>query len=102
LRTAVDRPIDIRDIRLDLRVDLANKTVDSQATLQVRSLRPIKSISLDAAGFEVKQVALGTSKEEAKPARFDHVGKRLVIQLDSPWPAGRDGSLRIAYRVHEP
>src|SRR5439155_14326773 len=53
-------------------------------------------------GFEVKQVALGTGKEEAKPARFDHDGKRLVIQLDSLWPAGRDGSLRIAYRVHDP
>src|SRR6516165_5912032 len=45
LRTAVDRPIDIRDIRLELRVDLSQKNVDSKADIQFRSLRPIKSIS---------------------------------------------------------
>src|SRR5271165_5506805 len=48
LRTAADRPIDIRHIRLDLNVDLPKKTVDALATLQVRSLRRLASISLDA------------------------------------------------------
>src|SRR5437588_11457419 len=64
LRTAIDRPIDIRNIRLDMRVDLPKKTVDSQATLQVHSLRPIKSISLDAVGFEVKKVVVARGGEK--------------------------------------
>jgi aminopeptidase N len=102
LRTAVDRPIDIKNIRLDLRVDLAHKTVDAEASLQVKSMRPIKTISLDAVGFEVKAVTLATDHAEPKPARFDHDGKKLVVQLDSPWPTGREGALRINYRVQDP
>jgi aminopeptidase N len=102
LRTAVDRPIDIKDIRLDLRIDIPKKTVDSKATLKVRSLRPIKSISLDAVDFEVKKVAMSAGTEESKPARYNHDGKKLMIQLDSPWPAGRDGTIHVVYRVREP
>src|SRR5262249_32247599 len=29
-------------------------------------------------------------------------GKKLMIQLDSPWPAGRDGTIHVEYRVREP
>jgi aminopeptidase N len=101
LRTAVDRPIDIRKIRLELRVDLSKQTVQSRATLQVRSLRSIKSISLDAVAFEVTKVSVGSGSHE-KPAQFNHDGKKLVIQLESPWPAGRDGTFHIEYRVREP
>src|SRR5713226_6761644 len=58
LRTAGDRPVDIRDIKLDLKVDLEGKKVEGEATLQIRDIRPTQSISLDAVGFEVKQVTL--------------------------------------------
>src|SRR5262249_42261265 len=66
------------------------------------SLRPLKSITLDAVGFDVRKVNVGTGDEESKTARFNHDGKKLVIQLDSPWPAGRDGALRIDYRLQDP
>src|SRR5437763_13508722 len=65
LRTAGDRPIDVQHIRLDLRVDLPNKTVDGVATLRVKSLRGIKHVSLDAADFEVKKVSLTTPERDA-------------------------------------
>src|SRR5262245_2731559 len=58
LRTAGDRPIDIQHIRLDLKVDLPKKTIDARATLNVRSLRPLSHISLDAVDFEVRGVWL--------------------------------------------
>jgi aminopeptidase N len=102
LRTAVDRPIDVEHIRLDLRVDLPNKSVDGTATLRVKSLRGIRHIGLDAVGFEVKKVTLTTPESEAAPAKFNHNGKRLVIDLDQAWPAGQRGTLRIDYRVHDP
>jgi aminopeptidase N len=102
LRTAGDRPFDIRHIRLDLRVDLPHRTVDARATLDLRSLRPVASLSLDAMEFEVKAVHLGSTEKDEKPAHFDHDGRKLVIDLDSPWPAGREAVLRIDYRVREP
>src|SRR5438105_13020185 len=58
LQTAGDRPVDIQHIRLDLRVDLPKKTVDSQATLRFRTLRRISSLTLDAMEFEVNKVTL--------------------------------------------
>jgi aminopeptidase N len=102
LRTAGDRPIDVQHIRLDLRVDLPKKTVDGVATLRVKGLRAVKHISLDAVGFEVKKVALTTPEREAVPARFNHDGKKLVVDLEPDWPAGQAGTLRVEYRIVDP
>jgi aminopeptidase N len=102
LRSAGDRPIDVRHIRLDLKVDLLNKTVDGVATLRVKSLRGIRHVSLDAVGFEVKKVALTTTEREAAPVRFSHDGRKLTVDLDPSWAAGQAGTLRIEYRVHDP
>jgi aminopeptidase N len=101
-RTAVDRPIDIRDIRLDLRVDLPKQAVDGKATIQVRSLRPIKGIELDAVDFEIKKVTLQNGSGTEGPAKFSHDGKKLLVHLDTPWPASQAGTLRIDYRIHKP
>jgi aminopeptidase N len=101
LRTAGDRPIDVRHLRLDLTVDLPKKTVDAHATLQVRSLRPLSSFQLDAADFEVQRVAL---VGDGKPGdvRFSHDGQKLTLELDPEWPGGREATLRIDYRIREP
>src|SRR5438270_13870383 len=93
LRTAADRPFDIRDILLDLHVNLEKKTVEAQAALQVQSLRPIKSLTLDAVDFEVRKVTLGVGDREAAPAQYTHDGKKLMVQLDPAWPTGRKGTL---------
>ncbi|HEV3258240.1 MAG TPA: M1 family aminopeptidase [Gemmataceae bacterium] len=102
LRTAGDRPIDIQHIRLDLRVDLPKKTVAARATLRLRSLRPIAAISLDAVGFEVSRVLLGTNDKDGSPVPFAHDDRKLVIDLDPSWPADHAATLRIDYRVREP
>ena len=103
LRTAVDRPIDIRDIRLELRADLPKKTMEGTATLQLRSLREIKHIDLDAAEFKIKGVSLAANgKEKPRTVPFTHDGKKLTVLLDSPWTAGQEAALRVDYRVENP
>jgi aminopeptidase N len=103
LRTPGDRPIDIQHVRLDLKVDLPKKTVDARASMSVRSLRKINTITLDAVDFEVKSVSYTAGKQEKETtARFSQGGGKLVIDLDPPWPADQAGTLHIDYRIREP
>lgn len=102
LRTAGDRPIDIQHIRLDLQIDLPKKTLDGQATLKVRALRPLSSFALDAVDFEVQSVNLAEAGDRLRPLSFSHDGKKLAIDLDPAWPEGREATLRIGYRVRNP
>ncbi len=101
LRTAGDRPIDIKHIRLDLKVDLPNKTVDAEATLTFRTLRDLSSIRLDAVEFTVSAVKLTKDKTEVQ-MRFSHDGKNLVVDIPKGLKADEDGKLTIAYKVREP
>ena len=112
LRVAGDRPVDIRHIRLDLNVDLVNKTVDATAFLRFHTMHPTRHIPLDAVGFEVSQVALGAVNETVRdnpeqdnprpPLQFRHDGKKLDIDLPAEWPADREGWLVVSYRVRRP
>jgi aminopeptidase N len=102
LRTAGDRAIDIEHIRLDLKVDFPRKTVDARATLNLHSLRSIASITLDAVGFEVQRVTLGTEAKDGDAVPFSHDGQKLTIDLDPAWPVNHVATLRIDYRIREP
>jgi aminopeptidase N len=108
-----DRPVDIQHIKLDLKVDLPGKTVTGTAFLRFGTLLPVKSLALDAVGFEVQQVLLGTlinhkdrdNPEQEKPRvplTFRHDGKKLNVELPAEWPADREGWLVIDYRVRQP
>jgi aminopeptidase N len=101
LRTAGDRPIDIQHIRLDLKVDLPKKTVDARAALRIRSLRPVRSITLDAVDFEVREIALVRNGDK-DPVRFSQDGQKLTIDLPSPWPANQSANLVVDYLIREP
>src|SRR6516162_4628889 len=102
LRTPSDRPVDIRNIRLDLRVDLEKKTVDSNATIEFCCIRPTKFVVLDAVDFEIKRVTLSEGEKPAAVARYEHDRKKLSIDLGTTWRVGQTGSLQIEYQVHEP
>jgi aminopeptidase N len=102
LRTAIDRPIDVKNIRLDLAVDLPKKSVEGTATLSIRSLRPVKLLDLDAVDFKVKKVTLTCEGQEPREAKFNHDGKKLTVLLDAPWPAGQEATLKVDYKVQEP
>jgi aminopeptidase N len=102
LRTASDRPITIDNISLDLRVDLAKKTVDSKATISFRCVKPTQTVSLDAVDFVVKHVAAKLGQKSIDPARFTSDGKKLIVDLGTRLQAGEAGTLEVAYRVQEP
>jgi len=112
LRTAGPRPVDIRHIRLDLNVDLPHKQVDATAFLRFGTQRPTQAVALDAVGFEVKSVLLGSvngsdrnnpdQDKPRPPLEFRHDGKQLLIELPTEWPAGREGWLVIDYRIRDP
>jgi aminopeptidase N len=102
LRTASDRPISIDKIRLDLRVDLAKKSVESKATISFRCVRPTQTVSLDAVEFEVKNVAVTLGKKSIEHAHFSSNGKKLVVDLGSRLRPGEAGTLAVAYRIQDP
>jgi aminopeptidase N len=102
LRTASDRPVTIDNIRLDLRVDLAKKTVEGKATLSFRCVRPTQTVSLDAVDFEVKNVAAKLGQKSINPARYTSDGKKLVVDLGARLRADEAGTLEVAYRIQDP
>jgi aminopeptidase N len=101
LRTAGDRPIDIKHLRLEMLVDLPKKSVDAKATLTFATQRALSSFALDAVDFEVLEAKLS---HEGKPVdiRRHHDGKQLLIELPDRWPADKSGELTVTYRVREP
>ena len=102
LRTASDRPVDIRSIRLELRVDMQKKVVAGNATLTFRCVRPTRTVSLDAVDFEVKTVRVQAGEKSIDPAHFTVDGKKLIVDLGSRLQAGQEGKLDIVYLVREP
>src|SRR5438067_7674378 len=83
-RAPADRPVAVKHIRLDLKVDLPNKTVDGVATISLEALRPLTTISFDAVEFEVKKVTLVNGDNGGTPVAFTHDGKHLDLDID--WP----------------
>jgi hypothetical protein len=63
LRSAGERSIDVKYIRLDLKVDLPKKTVDGEATISFRTLRDLQEFRLDAVEFTVSAVTLTLDKK---------------------------------------
>ena len=102
LRTASDRPVDIRSIKLDLRIDMKKKTVEGYASLTFRCVRPTRTVSLDAVDFEVQGVKGQVGQDAIAPVRFTVDGKKLVVDLGSRMKAGEEGKLEIVYKVREP
>jgi aminopeptidase N len=102
-RAAADRPVDVRHIRLELEVSIAEKTVAGLAVLEFAPIRPLRSLTLDAVGHEVEQVLL--LDEEGNPQgslEFENTGEEL--QITFPEVLERDQLTRIGipYRVREP
>ncbi len=102
LRTATDRKLDIRHIRLDLKVDVEKKTVASQATIDFKAMRSAKSLSLDAMGFDVKKVMFSKDGQAASQAQFTHDGKKLQVELGDGMKAGQLGTVTIEYQIDKP
>src|SRR5262249_48044654 len=60
VKTAVDHPFDVDNLRLDLDVDLAHKTIEGRATLRVKARRAITRVRLDGVALQVSKVLVAT------------------------------------------
>jgi len=102
LRTASDRPVSIDNIRLNLRVDLAKKTVESKATLSFHCVRPTQTVTLDAVDFEVKNVAVKLGQKSIEHCRHNSDGKKLIVDLGEPLHVDETGTMEVDYRIQDP
>ena len=75
--------------------------MDSKADIAFRTLRPTSTLTLDAVGFKVKKVTLGEGSQ-AVDAKFNHDGKKLVVELGGKKSAGQPGQLHVEYLVEKP
>jgi aminopeptidase N len=78
-RTAPDRPFSVEHIALDLDVDLAGKAISGSASLDVRAVRDLGSIRLDAMGLEVASVSVARPNAQPAPAHFANGGEHLDV-----------------------
>ncbi|HEV8059782.1 MAG TPA: M1 family aminopeptidase, partial [Gemmataceae bacterium] len=102
LRTAGDRPIDIQHLRLDLRIDIPQKTVDAKATINATALRSLPSFSLDAVGFKVKEVRRAEPGGNPAVVHFSQDAKKLTIDCAPVWNSGEKATYEIDYLVKNP
>ena len=99
---AGDRPLDMKHIKLDLTVDLAAKTVDAKARLDLTALRPVTSITLDAVDFDASAVRVGFGGGSPSPCSFENDGKHLTLSLPRQLDTGGDMTILIDYRLDDP
>lgn len=102
-RFAADRPADIRHIALDLKVDVPKKHVDGKARIDLTALRELRSVRLDAVGFEVRDVRVGLAGGEMAKAEFRNDGESIEVFFgDAMLTTGANAKIEIAYTLHEP
>lgn len=99
---AADRPIDVEHIRLDLKVDLQKKTVDSIATIAGAALRPISTIRLNAVDFDLRGATLQINDGPAIKTACHNDGEHIEIPLPAPLPTGGRFTAILDYRVTDP
>ncbi|GJQ27552.1 MAG: aminopeptidase [Phycisphaerae bacterium] len=97
-----DRPLDVRHIKLDARVDLKAKTFDSVATLEFSALRDVETIRLNAVNFAVRGVRVTTDGSEPTRCDYENDGEHLTIMLPRKLATGQSATVEIEYRVEDP
>lgn len=97
LQTAKDRQIDIKHLKLELKVDLDKQSVDGIATLDFVAIQDTQMAVLDAVDFEVKGVTCETAE-----TKFRHDGTRLFISFPKGLKEADKGQLKITYQVRDP
>ena len=87
-----DRPFGVEHLKLEVQLDLANKSVAGTATLKVRRIDPdATEIPLDAVGFEIESVTL-----DGKKAPFAYDGRVLRVTVARKT---KGGALSVIYRA---
>ncbi|MEM6877860.1 MAG: M1 family aminopeptidase [Bacteroidota bacterium] len=96
-RASQTRTNDLIHTTLDLAFDWENEQVIGKATLTLQPVfRPQTSVTLDAKGFEFKEIRManGTSPQ---PYKYDEEGGEVTIQLDKSYNRGETYQIYIDY-----
>jgi aminopeptidase N len=99
-RSAPDTPFTIGHIALDIDVDLAGKSVNATATIDLDAVRDTKDLRFDANGLNVKSVSVCTKGGQAKPASFTNDGESLDVR--EPLERGHSSCVVVTYTVTNP
>ena len=102
LHFPADRPVDMKHIRLDLRIDLDDKRADARATLDMAALRDLSNITLNAVGFETKEATVTIAGGPPQTCKLENDGEKITLKLPEPLPRGRDVTATIDYTVKDP
>ncbi len=94
-----DRPMDIKHIRLDIRVDVVGERIEGTATQVFAPVgTPLSVAEFDAMGMDITRVTLGDGAE----VQFEEGKETLKVFLPSALPVGEDVVLKIDYSTTRP
>ncbi|MHC4956324.1 MAG: M1 family aminopeptidase, partial [Planctomycetota bacterium] len=103
LHFAADRPLDVIHLQLVGGIDLEQQTFVGNARLDIKALRDVKTVRLDAVNLKVESVKLvGAEPGKSKALKFANTGQELQIELPRKLGRGTAFSLEIIYSVHKP
>ncbi len=102
LHFPADRPADIVHIKLDLHVNVPDKSVGGTATIDLVALRELRSIRFDAVDFDVTSVTM-TRGGRRSSTSYQNDGQSITLLLGArPLAAGEKASVSIDYTVVNP
>ncbi len=102
LRTAGDRPVDVRHIKLELAVDLKGRRIVGTATLELTTLRPLSVIRLDAVNHQVDRVRGTRGDAKTGELRFENTDRELFLHLPAAAAAGENWRVEVDYSITRP
>ncbi len=102
-RFAADRPVDIKHIALELKVDVPAKEVKGAATIDLAALRDVRSVRFDAVDFSLDKVMIARGENPPSPADFHNDGNSIEVFFgDQPLPERSSAKIHITYSISDP
>jgi aminopeptidase N len=93
---ARDLIVDVRHIKLEIRIDPKRKYIGGTATHYVRAINDgVRSVTFDAAEMTVSGVRVG-----GKPAKFDYADPVLKVELGRALKPGAETEIAIKYEAY--
>lgn len=103
LKGAIERPVDVENLRLELDVQLLEKRVAGSAELTITPLRNLSAVTLNAIDHEVSNVwIMSLDGRNRQAAAFENTGKELQVSFAQPLAKGGRYLLTIEYQVRDP
>jgi aminopeptidase N len=92
-RYARDLVVDVKHIKLEIRIDPAARRIEGTATHTVEAINAgVRTVEMDAAEMEIRRITAGD-----REARFDYADPVLRIELPRPLAAGAHTDIAIEY-----